>query len=254
MGMDRHRSFLRVGLVVLAAAALVIQALPAQAGIARGSFAQTNLVSDVPGLAPLKDDNLVNPWGLSSRGTSPIWVSDNGTSVSTLYTGAGGKVNVTVHIPAPDGTLTGTPTGTVSNITSDFVVPSPTGPAPSRFLFATEDGTVLGWAGGSNATIKVDNSGEHGAVYKGLTNGSVTNGSGTSNFLYAANFRSATVDVFDGQFHQVTLPGAFTDASLPAHFAPFGIQNIGDFISLFFAAGIDGEQHGLFGKIQNVDS
>ena len=156
--MDRHRSFLRVGLVLLAAAALVIQALPAQAGIARGSFRQTNLVSDVPGLAPLTDPNLVNPWGLSSRLTSPIWVSDNGKSVSTLYTGAGDKVNLTVHIPAPDGTLTGTPTGTVSNITSDFVVPSPTGPAPSRFLFATEDGTVLGWAGGSNATIKVDNS------------------------------------------------------------------------------------------------
>ena len=233
--MDRRRSFLRVGLVLLAAAALVIQALPAQAGIARGSFRQTNLVSDVPGLAPLTDPNLVNPWGLSSRLTSPIWVSDNGKSVSTLYTGAGGKVNLTVHIPAPDGTLTGTPTGTVSNITSDFVVPSPTGPAPSRFLFATEDGTVLGWAGGSNATIKVDNSGEHGAVYKGLTNGSVTNGSGTSNFLYAANFRSATVDVFDGQFHQVTWPGAFTDTLLPAHFAPFGIQNIGGFIYVTYA-------------------
>src|SRR5205823_11435626 len=79
-GMDRNRSFLRVGLVLLAAAALVIQALPAQAGIARGSFRQTNLVSDVPGLAPLKDPNLVNPWGLSSRLTSPIWVSDNGKS------------------------------------------------------------------------------------------------------------------------------------------------------------------------------
>ena len=97
--MDRHRSFLRVGLVLLAAAALVIQALPAQAGIARGSFRQTNLVSDVPGLAPLTDPNLVNPWGLSSRLTSPIWVSDNGKSVSTLYTGAGGKVIQAGHSP-----------------------------------------------------------------------------------------------------------------------------------------------------------
>src|SRR5712691_1030227 len=231
MSMKRHRSFLRVGLVLAAAAALVLQALPAQAGIARGSFHKTNLVSDIPGLAPVTDSNLVNPWGLSSRGTSPIWVSDNGKSVSTLYTGAGDKVNVTVHIPAPDGTLTGTPTGTVSNITSDFVVPAGTGTAPSRFLFATEDGTVLGWAGGTQATIKVDNSGEHGAVYKGLTNGSV----GSSNFLYAANFRSGTVDVIDGQFHQVTWPGAFIDGSLPAHFAPFGIQNIGGFIYVTYA-------------------
>jgi len=236
MGMDRHRSFLRVGLVLLAAAALVIQALPAQAGIARGSFHQTNLVSDVPGLAPLTDPNLVNPWGLSWRLTSPIWVSDNGKNVSTLYTGAGAKVNLTVRIPAPndpqpDGPFTGTPTGTVSNITSDFVVPAGTGTAPSRFLFSTEDGTVLGWAGGTKATIKVDNSGEHGAVYKGLTNGSV----GSSNFLYAANFKFGTVDVIDGQFHQVTWPGAFTDGSLPAHFAPFGIQNIGGFIYVTYA-------------------
>src|SRR2546425_6863294 len=133
MGMDRHRSFLRVGFVLLAAAALVIQALPAQAGIARGSFRQTNLVSDRADVTPKPvtvDPDLVNPWGLSSRGTSPIWVSDNGTSVSTLYNGAGDKVNLIVHIPKPDGRLTGTPTGTVSNITSDFVVPSPTGPAP----------------------------------------------------------------------------------------------------------------------------
>src|SRR5438552_17539256 len=126
MGMDRRRSFLRVGLVLLAAAALVIQALPAQAGIARGSVRQTNLVSDVPGLAPLKDENLVNPWGLSSRGTSPMWVSDNGTSVSTLYTGAGGKVDVTVHIPAPIGTHTRTSTGTDFNITSHYGVQSQT--------------------------------------------------------------------------------------------------------------------------------
>src|SRR2546428_10449370 len=99
MGMDRHRSFLRVGFMLLAAAALVIQALPAQAGIARGSFHKTNLVSDVPGLAPLTDPNLVNPWGLSSRLTSPVWGSDNGKNVATPYTRAGDKVGLTVHIP-----------------------------------------------------------------------------------------------------------------------------------------------------------
>lgn len=237
--MNRSRSFgLAFGLV--AVAALVLQALPAQGGIARGSFRQTNLVSDVPGLAPLIDPKLVNPWGLSSSATSPIWVSDNNAAASTLYNTAGAKVPLTVSIPGPSdppgGPYTGTPTGTVFNPTSDFPIPV-TSTSPSRFLFATEDGTVLGWNGGLKATIAVDNStatdgaGDLGAVYKGLTNGSV----GSNNYLYAANFRFGTVDIFDGHFHQLTWPGAFTDTSLPAGFAPFGIQNIGGWIYVTYA-------------------
>ena len=237
--MQRTRSVFRVSLVLVAVAAVALQAIPAQAGIARGSFRQTNLVSDVPGLAPVTDANLVNPWGLSSRGTSPIWVSDNNAAASTLYTGAGDKVNLTVHIPAPsdpqpDGSFTGTPTGTVSNSTSDFRIPVGPNTAPSLFLFATEDGTVLGWNPNvdlTHAVIAVNNSGENGAVYKGLTNGSVD----SSNFLYAANFRFGTVDVFDGQFHQKKWAGAFTDSTLPAGFAPFGIQNINGSIYVTYA-------------------
>lgn len=243
--MDRNRSF-RLAFGLLAVAALVLQALPAQAGIARGSFHQTNLVSDIPGQhAAIVDPDLVNPWGLSSSATSPIWVSDNGTHVSTLYNGAGAKLGLTVHIPAPTdpsgGPYTGTPTGTVFNTssttTTDF--PIPVGSTnPSRFLFATEDGTILGWNGGTKATIAVDNSqatdstGDVGAVYKGLTNGSTDS---SHNYLYAANFRFGTVDVFDRQFHQVRWPGAFTDSSLPPRFAPFGIQNIGGWIYVTYA-------------------
>ena len=50
------------------------------------------LVSDIPGLAPVTDPNLVNPWGISESATSPFWVSDNGKGVTTLYTGSGAKV------------------------------------------------------------------------------------------------------------------------------------------------------------------
>src|SRR6266550_7406241 len=142
--MGRSRSLHHVVFVLLAVAALVLQAIPAQAGIARGSFHQTNLVSDRddPMLKPkLVDPDLVNPWGLSSSATSPIWVSDNGTSVSTLYNGAGQKLGLTVAIPAPTdppgGPFTGTPTGTVFNGTTDFQISDGTASAPSRFLFAT---------------------------------------------------------------------------------------------------------------------
>jgi len=233
---------------VVTLAAMAGLATPAQAGIARGSYHQTNLVSDLPGLAPLQDPQLVNPWGLSSSPTSPIWVSDNNAGVTTLYTGAGKKVNPppfgepAVEIPAPGGGPGGTPTGTVFNPTSDFVITSADGTksGKSLFLFATEDGTVLGWnpgVGGASATIAVDRStasdsaGDVGAVYKGLTNGSV----GSTYYLYASNFRFGTVDVFDGQFHLQSWAGAFTDPSIPIGYAPFGIQNIGGLIYVTYA-------------------
>ena len=239
MGWRFTRALLALSVLVVAT-----QAIPAQAGIARGSFHQTNLVSDIPGMANITDPNLVNPWGLSSSPSSPIWVSDNGANVSTLYNGAGQKIGLTVAIPAPtdpaNGPFTGTPTGTVFNGTGDFAVTSGSASGPSRFLFATEDGTILGWNPGVKPTTAVigadrstdvDSSGDVGAVYKGLTNGSV----GSANYLYASNFRFGTVDVFDRQFHLQTWAGAFTDSSLPAGFAPFGIQNIGGWIYVTYA-------------------
>lgn len=239
--MGPHRPLLRVAFVLFATAAFALQTVPVQAA-ADGQFRQTNLVSDIPGLAKVFDKDLVNPWGLSSSATSPIWVSDNNAGVSTLYNGAGQKLGLTVAIPAPDGGPGGTPTGTVFNPTADFPISTKDGSktAKSLFLFDTEDGTVLGWnpgIGGTNATIAVDRStavdsaGDVGAVYKGLTNGSV----GSHNYLYAANFRFGTVDVFDGNFHLQTWAGAFTDSSLPSGFAPFGIENIGGLIYVTYA-------------------
>jgi len=231
-----------VGLMALTLVAA--QAIPAQAGVFRGSFRQTNLVSDIPGVAPLTDSNLKNPWGLSSSPTSPIWVSDNNAGVTTLYNGAGQKVfplgQAFITIPAPDGGPGGTPTGTVFNGTGDFVVSQGGKSGQSLFLFATEDGTVSGWNPGVNkasAVLAVDRSttvdaaGDVGAVYKGLTSGSV----GTANYLYATNFRFATVEVFDTHFTLQNWAGAFTDASIPAGFAPFGIQNIGGLIYVTYA-------------------
>ncbi len=236
-----RRRFFGVTLAVPAAVAVLLlqAALPVDAKLARGSFHQTNLVSDIPGLARFTDPNLVNPWGLSSSATSPIWVSDNNAGVSTLYRGDGTAVPLVVTIPAPGSPTGGTPTGTVFNTTaSDFKVTQGKNTAKALFLFATEDGTILGWnpgVGGSSATIAVDNSSVpdslNGAVYKGLTLGSV----GANNYLYAANFRSGAVDVFNGTFQQVHLAGSFSDPALPSGFAAFGIQNIGGQIFVTYA-------------------
>ena len=197
------------------------------------SVSQTNLVSDGAVPALHVDPNLVNPWGIASSPTGPFWVSDNKTGVSTLYNGAGNILPLVVTIPPPPGSPSGTlasPTGIVFNGTPDFGV---TG-GPSHFLFDTEDGTISGWNSGVTAELQVDNSAS-GAVYKGLATGA----NGGSNFLYAANFHSGMVEVYNASFVQT---GAFTDPNVPAGYAPFGIQNIGGSLYVTFAQQ-DGSAH-----------
>ena len=240
------------GVATLAAAAL-LSAQPALAGTGRNAartYVQTNLVSDIQGLAAHTDPNLKNPWGTSVGPGSPIWVSDNNAGVTTLYDGAGnpqpgpGKDQLVVHIPAPASAgkdAVGAPTGTVFNTfdpaASDFVITEKGVSGPSFFLFATEDGTIVGWnrnVDKTHAVIAVDRStvtdpaGDVGAVYKGLTLVATPAGK----FLYASNFRFGTVDVFDSHF---TLVKSFTDANVPAGFAPFGIHNIGGHLFVTFA-------------------
>jgi uncharacterized protein (TIGR03118 family) len=213
-------------------------------GIAVGSYLQTNLVSDVPGLAVHTDPNLKNPWGTSVGPGSPIWVSDNHAGVTTLYDGAGNPQPRVVAIPAPPSAgngAVGAPTGQAFNTfdpsSSDFVISKNGVSGPAFFVFATEDGTIAGWnpnVDNGHAVIAVDRSnatdsaGDVGANYKGLA--LVTTPKGK--FIYATSFRFGTVDVFDNHFNLVN---SFTDPTVPAGFAPFGIHNIGGNLYVTFA-------------------
>jgi uncharacterized protein (TIGR03118 family) len=157
---------------------------------------------------------------------SPFWVCDGGTGLSTVYTASttAFSVSTTKAIIPPSGTGADTTcTGIVVNGSTAFLV----GPAPGRassFIFATQGGTISGWAAAVDAThaqMAVDNSAT-GAVYKGLA---IVNTPTPQ--LYAANFKAGTIDVFDGTWKLVTLAaGAFTDPAIPAGFAPFNIQNL----------------------------
>ena len=122
-------------------------------------YTRVNLVSDIAGVARFTDPNLVNPWGLVSSSTSPFWVSDNGSGVSTLYNAKGQAFPVgsplVVTIPAPGAPTGGTPTGIVFNATNDFVISQNSKSGKSVFIFATEDGTILGWNPSVDATNAV---------------------------------------------------------------------------------------------------
>jgi uncharacterized protein (TIGR03118 family) len=190
-------------------------------------YVQQDLVSDIPGLAAVTDPNLVNPWGLSASSGSPWWISDNGMGVATLYNGNTGAPTALVVAVPPASSA---PTGQVFNSTaSSFVI---NGGAKASFIFDTENGTISAWNGaqGTNAFQEVDNSGS-GAVYKGLALGSV----GSNSFLYAANFHSGNIDVFNGSFAPTTVSGGFTDPTLPAGYAPFNIQNLGGKLYVTYA-------------------
>jgi uncharacterized protein (TIGR03118 family) len=196
------------------------------------SYHQTNLVSDIPGLAAFTDPNLKNPWGLSRGPTSPWWASDQATGVSTLYNGNTGAPQALVVAippsarPGPQG-----PTGTVFNVTNDFVVSSGTSSAPARFLFATLGGTLAGWNPTVDGTHAIIAKSFADAVYTGLAIGIDAAG---HNRLYAANFGAGQVDVFDATFTRLSTPG-FVDSALPAGYSPFGIQNLGNNIYVAYA-------------------
>ncbi|HEU5450881.1 MAG TPA: TIGR03118 family protein [Terriglobales bacterium] len=210
-------------------------------------YQQTNLVSDVPGLAAHPDDDLVNAWGLTRGPTTPWWVNDNGSGVSTLYNAAGVKnTAIRVTIPPPPGsTDPSTPTGIAFNGSgSGFVVTANGKSGSARFLFATEDGSISGWnptVDAANSVITVPNFGA--AIYKGLTIATNSNG---ATLLYAANFSQGRVDVFDSTWQPASTTGGFVDAALPAGYAPFNVQEIGGAIYVSFAkvGDLPDEQHG----------
>lgn len=176
-------------------------------------YVQTNLTSDLPGLAANTDPNLKNPWGFSYSATSPFWVSNQVTNNSTLYNAAGVPQALVVTTPP-------SPTGQVFNGTSDFTL---TAGNPARFIFATLSGQIAGWNPAVSATTAVTQfSATDGAVYTGLALANT----GGSNFLYAADARNGKIDVFNSSYQKTTLAGSFLDPNVPAGFTPYNIQTV----------------------------
>lgn len=202
---------------------------------AQNAFVQHNLASDITGLGDHTDKKLTNAWGLVHSSGSPWWVNANGSGFSLVYDGTGAGVPaanpiaVPVAVPAGDQNPA-KPTGIVFNGTQDFqIAPN----KPATFLFATEDGTISGWnstANGSQAVMEVNKSNT--AIYKGIAIGQI----GSTNVIYAANFRQGTIEAWDGNFKPVTLSGtAFQDPNLPAGYAPFNVTTINGAVYVAFA-------------------
>ena len=226
-------------------------ALCAGAGTAQAQLKQTDLASDVPGLAMITDSNLKNTWGVSAiPGATPFWISNQGTGTSSLFSvmGSTGIAPANIFPPGPPpGTNFVTipppvvagfpgPTGQVSN---PAAILNPAGASfditpgsPALFIFANLNGTISAWnlnnvPSGNSATVKVTTSD---AVYTGVT----MNGAG--NLLYAANGAgTGSIDVFNGSFAPTTVSGNFVDHSLPAGLVPFNVEDIGGKVYVAYA-------------------
>lgn len=235
----------RLKLALLAAVALTT--VPAGADFIK----TTPLVTDDPAANPaaITDASLVNAWGISDSATSPFWVSDNGTGVTTVYRVAPGsnaitKLGLTVTIPG-DGSVTG----------QAFNGAAGTGAFNGdNFLFVSEDGTVSGWRGAIGTTAEVLQAGSAANIYKGTTTATV----GGHAYLYSANFASGQVDVLKGDAGAPDLAGHFADPTLPSGYAPFNVQVLAGHIFVTFAqqvAGSNDEAHGAgLGFVDEFDT
>lgn len=196
-----------------------------------GTYAARNLVSDTPTITPANvDPRLVNAWGLAFDAQAYAWVANNGSSTSTIYDGKGATQLVPVSVPA---TRDSRVTGVVFNGTQEFKISSAGVVAPARFIFAGEAGTLSAWSPAIEPTnsVTVYDGRADGKVYKGLAIGAA-NG---VNLLYAADFHNGKIDVFNTAFAPVAPPGTFIDPQLPAGYAPFGIQAIGNRLYVAYA-------------------
>jgi uncharacterized protein (TIGR03118 family) len=208
------------------------------------AYAVHGLVSDVAGLADKTDANLANPWGVSMNPTGAFWISNNRTGTSTVYNGSGDAFPaaspLVVAIAGAKGT--GAPTGQVFNPTTGFeLAPG----KPATFLFATDDGAIVGWNSSvdpAGSKVLADQSGAS-AGYKALALGANSSGP----VLYAANFRGGTVDAFDAKLNLLATVGGFKDPNLPAGFAPFNIVRVGRRLLVSYAKQDDAKQNPVAG-------
>ena len=202
-------------------------------------YAATPLVSDTavantPNSAVHTDGHLLNPWGIAFfGGQSSVWVTNNGSSTSTLFDGqdlALPRLVIAVPADSPSGTR---PTGVVFNSGNGFEVTQGGRTGVSRFIFAGEHGSLSAWTPtlGLETSIMVFNGSPAGSMYTGLAKAAV----GVDGFLFAADFHNRVVDGFNADFLMTPTAGGFADANLPAGYAPFGIQAVGDSIYVAYA-------------------
>jgi len=198
------------------------------------AYRQTNLSSSLPNVANNVTPGLVNPWGIAFLSGQPFFIADNQPGRVTVHDSSGLGVGPNGFIvPNAAGTGFDHPTGIVADQNSFFGSPTLVKP----FILVTDEGTIFTWGLDGQGDIPqaatlVVNHASNGAVYKGVA---ILNSSLTAPTLAVTDFHGGFIETFLRGFPPVALPGSFTDPSLPAGYAPFGIQVIGQQVFVTYA-------------------
>jgi uncharacterized protein (TIGR03118 family) len=222
--MTQHRTFRPLFLMLLLLTG--IRHAAASPPPSPGSdYVQVNLVSNSPTVAAAltTDPNLINPWGIAASPTSPIWVADQGSGKSTIYSGSGVPAPLVVNVPSTSAPPVG-PTGIVFNSSTDFLVNG----TPASFIFTTLDGTIDEWNSTAGTTAVMKMNGGPGGAVTGLAFGMSVEAR-PKPLYFLAVFKPSGIYGFDsiGEL-QVGggLDSGFEDPDLPAGYSPYNIQNI----------------------------
>ena len=203
---------------------------------------RTDLVADVAGVgARTADANLSDPWGLVLSGSYPAVVASRRSSISISYDGAGstqlGSHSLRLHLPFAAESAAGGAADVVGNPGNGFIVSSGGKSAPARLLYASTEGVIAAWSPEVDvAHAVVVYVASDPVAYTALALASSSTASESR--LYAADFRNASIEVFDSSFRrQTSTPTrfAFTDPTLPPEYAPFGIAVIDDLVYVAYA-------------------
>ena len=203
------------------------------------------LVSDERPRATHRDRSLVNSWGLAASPTGPWWTANEASDTSTLYSAAGRKQLLTVHVD-------GGPTGVVFHGGKAFPVRAGGVTDPARFIYACEDGMIRAWTPtvpgpwSTEAEVVVDEAAEA-AVFRGIA---IAGGR-----IFATDFHNARVAVYDSRWRRIRRVGAFTDPAIPDWYAPFGVQAAGNhvFVSYVWRAPVNGNDAPTGGYVDEFD-
>jgi uncharacterized protein (TIGR03118 family) len=190
-----------------------------------GDYKEVKLVANKAVYGAGRIDTLLkDAWGIAFSAGGTPWISSRGGAVSPVYTAEGAQARPAVFISSGNSQFGGSPTGQVFNGSSDFVLPNN---LPARFIFVGTDGLLTAWNSGNFTWVMQINTAT--AAYTGLAIGS----SAGANYLYAANFKSGKIDVWNKMFQPVNM--SFTDPGLPSGYHAFNIQAIADKLYVAYA-------------------
>jgi uncharacterized protein (TIGR03118 family) len=223
---------------------------------AEAAYLRTNLVSNSLAYNPQLLDPLLQ--GSRSLANRPVtsgfgghfWINNINNGTNTVYVGDVGGVpifqdslTVVTLPPSPSNpSLISRPTGQVFNPSRDFVItldhPNGAITAASKFIFASQDGTLSAWTDRRqpNGTpdwpiiskVVVDRFGT--SSYQGVTVSDRAN----NNYIYAADFAvDQTIEVFDTNFQEVTQNFPFANPFVG--YSPYNIQTFNSSLYITYA-------------------